>query len=134
MSILSTISYKRRNTTAKSKKLKFNTPISDKFGKETPMNSTKLTFASPISQNLQPALTTERWVDQLTDQHRLKHPFKTTLVFRYCEPSSETFLIYKYCNQQKNVSWERGKHQVNLHYFPSQKTRKLTRKLHIHFK
>ena len=41
------------------------------------------------------------------------------------------FLIYKYCNQQKNASLERGKHQVNLHNFPWQKTRKLTRKLHI---
>ena len=46
MSILPTISYKRRNTTAKS----INTPISDKSGKETPMNSAKLTFASPISK------------------------------------------------------------------------------------
>ena len=58
MSILPTISYKRRNTTAKS----INTPISDKSGKETPMNSPKLTFASPISQNHQPALTIERWL------------------------------------------------------------------------
>ena len=85
MSILPTISYKRRNTTTKS----INTPISDKSGKETPMNSPKLTFQVRYHRIInQPWRQNDGLSNWLINKDK-KHYLKTTLVFRYCEPCSE---------------------------------------------